>query len=164
MQAKNRQLKKQYEESIKELGHPPDQRKTPNSAADGSIEKSIDTVRKTFEEKLKSLKEDFHRNLNEIATAKTTASNSGCDASGQAVQENGSKVPVHQIYISGQKHLADEDERSPPTSCKAKTSSQPPFPNSARHGSGKVQGANQGIKKQRSFLKEDGRGCATELD
>jgi len=100
MREKNRQLKKQYEDSIKELGHPSDQSKTPGSASEG-IQESIDTVRKTFEEKLKSLKEDFHRNLNEIATAKTTASNSGCDGSAQAVQENPSKVPVHQIYISG---------------------------------------------------------------
>jgi hypothetical protein len=44
--------------------------------AEGTLEKSIDTVRKTFEEKLRSLKEDFHRNLNEIATVKMVGSNS----------------------------------------------------------------------------------------
>ena len=51
-------------------------RTTPSSAAEPTLEKSIDTVRKTFEEKLRSLKEDFHRNLNEIATVKVVGSSS----------------------------------------------------------------------------------------
>lgn len=38
---------------------------------------------------------------------------------------------------------------------------QPPFPNSER---GKVRGPNQIKKKQRSFLKEEGQGCASDND
>ena len=162
MRERNRQLKKQYEDSIKELGQA-NQSKTPGAAADGVIEKSIDTVRKTFEEKLKSLKEDFHRNLNEIATAKTTASNSGCDGARQAAQENGAKVSVHRIYLSGQKDDGVEAAPSPLRSCRAQHN-EASFPNSERQASSQLKEALLMQKKQRSFLKEDGRGCATATD
>ena len=128
-------------------------RTTPSSAAEGTLEKSIDTVRKTFEEKLRSLKEDFHRNLNEIATVKVVGSNSASKLPDQASP----KVPVHQIFISGQKTSSDMDiDRSPPPLSQhgIHPAHQPPvFPNSDR---GKPRCPPSAKGKHRSYLKDDG--------
>lgn len=114
-------------------------------------------MRKTFEEKLKSLKEDFHRNLNEIATAKTTASGSGGDGAVQGAQENGTKVQVHRIYLSGQK---DDEAGGGPSPLRAGMGqqSQASLLNSERQASSQLKEALKMQKKQRSFLKEEGRG------
>ena len=168
MREKNRQLKKQYEDSIKELGKPTEQAQ--NLGGDGGIEKSIDTVRKTFEEKLKSLKEDFHRNLNEIATSKTAASNSGGgDGSALLASANQEpKVPVHSIYISGQKNAGgDPDDRSPGLSASTKSPHHQVvgYPHSERYRPGNMTADGNTLKprKKRSFLREDGRGSAQDV-
>lgn len=124
---------------------------TPGSVAEGTLEKSIDTVRKTFEEKLRSLKEDFHRNLNEIATVKVVGSNSAS----KLPEVQSPNVPVHQIYISGQRTQSSMDlDRSPPppTQHGIHPAHQPPiFPHSDR-GKPRCPPSN---KQHRSFLKDD---------